>query len=187
MPSPVHTGKKCSFSFQEPAHSGKSTGLFLLTGHFPRTHKSTTEIHFREASFYVDSIWPKMAWEIWSWALKTDWSLSNWQMPVPWNIQERECNAQNTQGSWSTLSFTRCTTAGLYTVDLGKHISLDWFSFFFHSNIVKVLSLLGNLWFQRSDLLLFINCLSLLVAQSQIRLRRQQWRQLLNGENENKN
>lgn len=44
--------EKCSFSFQEPAHSGKKHWPLLLTGHFPRTHKSTTEIHFREASFY---------------------------------------------------------------------------------------------------------------------------------------
>ena len=41
-----------SSGFREPAHSGKKDWPPLLTGHLPRTHKSTTEIHFREASFY---------------------------------------------------------------------------------------------------------------------------------------
>lgn len=55
-----------SFGFREPAHSGKKDWPPLLTGHLPRTHKSTTEIHFREASFYKLILFGLWLGKIWS-------------------------------------------------------------------------------------------------------------------------
>lgn len=51
MPNPVNTGKKLIWVPRTSTQWGKGLAP-LLTGHLCRTHKSTTETHFREASFY---------------------------------------------------------------------------------------------------------------------------------------
>lgn len=56
---PVNTGKKLIWVPRTSTQWGKGLAP-LLTGHLCRTHKSTTETHFKEASFYkliLFSLW----------------------------------------------------------------------------------------------------------------------------------
>lgn len=144
MPSPVHTGKNAHLGSKNQHTVGKSTGLFcwlvISLGPTNQPLKFTLE----KQAFIS---WFHLAYGLGNLELSPENGLVFIKLANACSLEHTEERVQctNTQGLWSTLSFSRMHYSRIIYCGLGETHTPRLISFFFHSNIVKVLSLLSNL------------------------------------------
>lgn len=190
---PSQNWEKAHLGSQNQNTEGKKPWPPLLVGHLCRTHKSTTETHFREVSVYMlilFSLWlGKSGAEPWK---QTGLYQTGKCLSPRYNEERVLC--RNIQRTLSTLNFTGIYYSRIIYYGVGRNSWVFWWVFFlllffFPKYTLKVLLMLGNL--------LTLEKLSVISYQLMLyphlwykvkfQLKIKPWEgQLLNGENENK-